>query len=73
MSFGWFAHGWNVSSGAVLALWSWCCADENVCNAGALLGFEVTSHHGLLLSGSRHESSGQAVLSGCLEWYRVVV
>ena len=44
MSFGWFAHGWNVSSGAVLALWSWCCADENVCNAGALLGFEVTSH-----------------------------
>lgn len=44
VSFGWFAHGWNVSSGAVLALWSWCCADEFVCNAGALLGFEVTSH-----------------------------
>ncbi len=30
-----------------------------MCDAGALLGFEVTSHHGLLLSGSRHESSGQ--------------
>ena len=43
MSFGWFAHGWNVSSGAVLALWGGCCADEFVCNFGALLGFEVTS------------------------------
>ena len=23
VSFGWFAHGWNVSSGAVLALLEW--------------------------------------------------
>lgn len=67
MSFGWFAHGWNVSSGALVVL------IRIVCNAGALLGFEVTSLVGLLLSGSRHESSGQTVLSGCLEWYRVVV
>ena len=40
MSFGWFAHGWNVSSGAFPVVG----ADENVCNVGALLGFEVTSH-----------------------------
>lgn len=32
---------------------------------GALLGFEVTSLCGVLLSGSRHESSSQTVLSGC--------
>ena len=29
--------------------------------------------YGVLLSGSRHESSGQTVLFGCLTWYRVVV
>ena len=35
VSFGWFAHGWNVGSGALVG------ADESVC-VGALLGFEVT-------------------------------
>ncbi len=43
MSFGWFAHGWNVSSGAVLALWGGWGAGGDVCGVGALLGFEVTS------------------------------
>ncbi len=39
VSFGWFAHGWNVSSGA-----PWWVLIRIVCNVGALLGFEVISH-----------------------------